>query len=419
MRVISSVKHSQIVKLLYYLMFQGYYFLKLRKLRKKIKINVVFFVIHTAVWKYESLFRIFLKDTRFHPLIVVCPDIRYGEVWMLETMEETFRYFKDRGYTVINSYLRSAGKWLDVKKELKPDIIFFTNPHPLTRDEYYIYNFTDVLTCYTQYSFHVSSLQELQYNQKFHNLLWRQFCETKYHKGFSRQFSSLKGINCVLTGYPGIDEILSKDYIPKEVWKARNEYCQRIIWAPHHTIHGEKGILDYSNFLTMAEFMLELAIAYSGKIQFAFKPHPMLRKNLESLGTWGFERTRSYYQRWENLGNGQLNEDGYVDLFLKSDALIHDSGSFLAEYLFTNKPSLFITKSEVQLHNFNEFGDYIFDLQYHTSSTQGIINFIEEVVINGHDPLKIDREKFINGYIQSLKSESASRNIYNYIKNRV
>jgi hypothetical protein len=60
---------------------------------------------------------------------------------------------------------------------------------------------------------------------------------------------------------------------------------------------------------------------------------------LEQDPNWGSEKTTAYYDKWDNLDNGQFKSGDYVDL-LTSDALIHDCGSFMAEYLVVGKPAL-------------------------------------------------------------------------------
>lgn len=52
----------------------------------------------------------------------------------------------------------------------------------------------------------------------------------------------------------------------------------------------------------------------------------------------------------------QLDEGEYESLFYYSDAIIHDSSSFLAEYVFTNKPALYLMNPEKINSLVNDFG---------------------------------------------------------------
>ena len=70
-------------------------------------------------------------------------------------MEECYKYFFENNYNVISTYDKEHDTYLDAH-ELKPDIIFYTNPYRyLIDDRYYIDKFDDVLTCYVDYSLEI------------------------------------------------------------------------------------------------------------------------------------------------------------------------------------------------------------------------------------------------------------------------
>lgn len=411
----SCRKTAKFYKSYYYKFIQYRYKKNVERIQKKDNIRVAFFLIHGAIWKYDGIYKLMEKDRRFDPIVVVCPYIIYGEENMIRTMDQTYQAFSERGYNVVKTYDEVTKKWMNVKKKVKPDIVFFTNPHNLTLSDYYIFNYLDRLTCYVQYSFHITYLHEAQYNQMFHNLLWKAFYETEFHKKFAEEFSDIKGKNVVITGYPGTDTFLDEKYEPKSVWKKKDRKIKRLIWAPHHTIEGGGVTLDYSNFLRYSEFMFEVAEKYRNVVQIAFKPHPLLRPKLYKHNDWGPKKTNAYYERWNEMSNGQLNESDYTDLFLTSDAMIHDSASFMTEYLFINKPVLFMVRDDDLINRFNEFGKLSFEMHYHAKTECEIINFIDNVVINGKDEMLVDRTRFIQKYLIPPNSKSASQNIVDEI----
>jgi CDP-glycerol glycerophosphotransferase (TagB/SpsB family) len=382
--------------------------------KKKDKITVAFFLIHVSVWKCENVYRLLEKDDRFDPVIVVCPYITYGDDNMLEEMQAAYNFFQDNSYNVVRTYNEKTNEWLDVKATIKPDIVFFTNPHKLTKDEYYIYNYLDTLTCYVQYAFHICHLNEMHYNQAFHNLLWKAFYETPVHKALASQYALNKGRNVVITGYPGIDVFLDKLHRDtKDVWKIKDRNIKRIIWAPHQTIDNDKNVLSFSTFLLYHQFMIDIAKKYQDKIQITFKPHPLLKNKLQKHEEWGKERTESYYKMWEDLPNGQLNESSYIDMFVTSDAMILDSVSFIVEYLTLNKPSLFLFRDEQIEDRLNDFGKMSLQELYHGKNKDEIVYFIENVVLNGIDEKEKHRKQFIREFLLPPNNLSASENIYN------
>lgn len=388
----------------------------LEKVRKKDKIKVAFFALSSAVWKYEGLYRLMEQDPRFEPIVIVCPIVNYGYENMLMEMEKAYRMFYDKEYNVIKTYNETSDSYLDVKMEIEPDIVFYTNPHRgLIKDEYYINNYLDTLTCYTQYSFHVTYLNQAQYNQFFHNVLWKAFYETEIHAKMAKQYSRNKGENVIVSGYPGIDDfVYGYRNASDSVWKNPDVRLKRIIWAPHHTIDLREN-LGLSNFMDYHQVILEVAEKYNNKIQIAFKPHPLLKVKLNNHQEWGTKRTEDYYEKWNELSNGQLEVDDYVDLFNTSDAMILDSCSFVAEYLCCGKPSLFTIKNSTTINKFNEFGQLALNQHYHAVNENQIIDFIDNVVLGGNDIKKETREKFYNDYLVPPNNKTASENAFSYI----
>ncbi|RED19609.1 CDP-glycerol:poly(glycerophosphate) glycerophosphotransferase [Flavobacterium cutihirudinis] len=387
--------------------------------RRKDKLKVVFFLIHDSVWKYDYLYNLMLNDNRYDPLVVVCPYMIYGDKNMIFEMNKNFENFKEKGYVVIKSFDEKTGEWMDVKNEIKPDLVFFTNPHKLTKEIYYIDNFLDTLTCYVPYSFQVSNLYKDQFDQPFHSKIWKQFYETEKHKQIGKKYSFIKGANIVVTGYPGIDSYL-ENAIKASPWPSSGDKkLKKIIWAPHHTIPGDDSGLGYSSFFELASIMINIAKTYSDKIQIAFKPHPILKSKLYKNESWGKSKTDDYFKVWGTLQNTFIVDSGYSELFQYSDALIHDSGSFTAEYLLLNKPVMFTVKSIDVLCNFNDFGKECLKMHYLGFNDIEIKKFIDNVVIGEKDFMKSEREEFVNQNCLPPNNKTASQNILDYINKEI
>ena len=98
-------------------------------LKGKKKIRVVFLALYKSVWKYDSLYQLMKADERFDPIVLVCPIVNYGVKHMLEQMEISFKHYKSLGYNVISSYNKDSDTYIDLEKDLQPDILFYTNPY--------------------------------------------------------------------------------------------------------------------------------------------------------------------------------------------------------------------------------------------------------------------------------------------------
>lgn len=327
----------------------------LEQIKGKERIRVVFLAIHKSVWKVDPVFQKMLADPFFDPIILVCPYTAYGEERMWEDMLECFEYFNEKGYPTYSSYSNVEKHWIKLN-ELDPDIIFFTNPHNLTRKEYYEDAYLNYLSCYVPYHHEVGSFGDdnAQHNQIFHNAIWKIFAVHNESILLAKKITGSKADNIQVTGFPAMENLIESkrnaSYL--DVWKT-NDGRKRIIWAPHHLIDGE---VNQSNFLQYAEFFQKLARRYSDKAIWAFKPHPILKSKLLEKSGWGTVNTQVYFDFWKNQEYSQLEVDAYEDLFLSSDAMIHDCGSFLAEYLYVEKPVMYILNDQHHGQFFNTFG---------------------------------------------------------------
>lgn len=123
------------------------------------------------------------------------------------------------------------------------------------------------------------------------------------------------------------------------------------------------------------------------------KPHPNLRNALISKGIMkSIDEYEQYLDMFRHLPNADVIEEGdYLALFDTSDALINDSISFICEYMYVNKPMLFLRREEQRL---TELGNMAIESQYNAGGRDymAIDKFISEVVISGKDYKKAERE---------------------------
>ena len=389
-----------------------------KKLKNEKKITVCIFSDRISCWAFDYIYNFFASNNMFHTVIVVSPFMSLGKQTMISLMEQTYDALKSKGYNVIKGYNKDNDTFIDLRKMINPDILLYNMywpPH--FHENFYIKKFKDKLNFLCEYAFSTVAHKEAK-NFEINNTVVGYFEPTKLHLEEDRLWMDNKGRNVVVTGSPKLDPFFDKDYRPADVWKAQNIRKKRIIWAPHHSDNFPKNLYQFNAFFTLHAFMLKLADMYSDRIQFAFKPHPMLKAKVDFR--WGKAEADRYYEQWMNRENTQLEQGEFIDLFLGSDAMIFDGSSFLAEYTATKKPCLF-TVCESSRLMLNNFGKINFKVIYRTESDikKEIINFIEEVVINEKDIYKERREKFVDMYIRPSNGKLASENIYNAIINHI
>lgn len=387
---------------------------KIEQVRHQDKCTVLFFIQTPSIWKYDAIYHKLESSEYFEPLLVVSPynvHLIYDQKECFKIMKQTEKFAQEKGFNYTSAYDWGKRKWKDIKKIYHPDIVFFTKPYKDTLPAYHIYNFLDALTMYIPYGINCMTTFYNNYELPFHSLLWKYLLETEFQKHYAEQYEKSKGDNVEVVGALALEDLMRLDYIPQDVWKKQEKRKKRIIWAPHHTVDY---LFNFSNFLNYSEDMLQLAEKYQEEVQFAFKPHPVLKFKL--LNLWGEKKTEEYYNRWANLSNAQIEQGDYIDLFKTSDAMIHDCGSFTVEYLYTKKPVLFQIRDEKVKDEFNTFGQLCFEKHYHAYTIEETETFIRDIVINGNDPKADEREQFYMQYLYPKDGVMPSDKIYTILK---
>lgn len=380
---------------------------KVYRIRRKKNIKVLFVVAEAATWKNDSLYQAMLVHPRFTPMILVVPDEQKKSL-SKEGVDLCFDFFNKKGYSCIYPY-KNNGKYINLQKVINPDIIFYQKPYLDYPKKFLFYYNMRSLFCYTGYAFH-SLLTDWANDNDFFNVLWQNYYENDSSSVDLQQKYLNLSRSLVVTGLPLTDLFLNNKH--EYQWKKADVKYKKIIWAPHYSIAN--SWLDYSTFLSIADDMLHFVTNTKLPIQFVFKPHPLLKSQLYDYPSWGKERTDWYYSQWDNLLNAQLETGEYVDLFMTSDAMIHDCGSFTIEYLHTLRPVMFILKDndeEEHTKMMNTFARKAFDLHYKGRNIQDIQEFILGIVLNGVDSFLEERKNFVEKFLLPPNGKSAADNI--------
>lgn len=383
-----------------------YRWLLVKKLRHKDQINVVFFAMSLPMWRHQHLYEKLIEHPKFNPIIVILPSCSYSEEQQALDVKALRDYFDARNVSYILGIQDNTV--YDVRNKLDPDILFYPQPYWGYYISHLSYNkFYDKLLCYTPYAFWTSK-EAWSYSQMLHKMSWKLFYSTELHRKDAVNYSLVKDCNVEVVGYPTADDFIQKSH--KSIWKEQSESKKRLIWAAHFTIFSG-GPLYQSNFLWMADFMLDVVKKYSDKIQFVFKPHPRLYTELCKHSDWGEAKAKEYYKLWETMDNTQIETGEFVDLFMTSDAMIHDCGSFSVEYHYSENPVMYIAKNfEEQVEDKNDFGKIAMNLHYVGKEKQDIIDFIENVLLKGDDPLKPRRQQFKQDYLLPPNGKTVAEN---------
>lgn len=380
------------------------------KIQKGEKLRVAFLPYSSAEWPAEKLYRKLVEDERFDPYIVPMPLVDRDYIFRKKTYNSTLDFFIKNNYIVKEIY--------DVNKDISygweeiggiADIIIHLSlwdnaiPYPYQISEYPF----GTLAIYIPYGITVEESDDELYKRDYTfnrpgmNILWKTYVDSIQTFEEYKRYELLQAKNAVYSGYMKMDyfyqENFFTDEIIKKLWNIPNHIdvndMKRVIIAPHHTISDEE-ILPFSTFEKNKDYLLELAREYKDRISFVLKPHPNLGvKSVEAGIFKSIEGYEEYLDSWRTLSNCKVVEEAsYLDYFASSDGMIMDSISFIAEYMYTNKPMLFLQRDT---QRFNELGSKLMDVHYKVLGTDfdGIKQFIEEVILNEQDTHKPVREK--------------------------
>lgn len=377
------------------------------QIRKKEVITVAFMALDLPCWKNDSLFRLMLSHPRFRPVIWIVPELQIkDEDERQRKLDEMRRQFAEWNYPVADMYSLEQ-----MRAEYAPDIVFLAKPY-CAATPWTSWDMDEELVCYVPYCYINTNGKSFLYGQE--NNVWRNFYATRGIQKLASSLMSNGGSNVVVSGAPIADAFLYQESDgTAQVWKACKPGMKRIIWAPHWSVNADSWF-NVATFLDVADGMLELVEKYADQIQWAFKPHPLLRDTLYLHPDWGKERTDAYYERWESMPNSQLETGAYELLFKQSDAMVHDSGSFILEYLLVDKPCMYLQREE-GFSQFNEDTIQALRCYQKGSSVAEIEQFLLGLLHGAPDVHAAARERYRKQYLIPPGGESVSQNIINAI----
>ncbi len=380
----------------------------INRISKQKQINIIFFINNISMWKHDGLVKLLLNDERYRIYIIPFIDNTKDEDHNIKDNNQIIYYCELNNIPYRIGYNFKTKEYYDIQ-ELNPDIVVYTQPYDNGYKKWRIDNFINkCLFIYTPYGLSVTKGRQL-YDTYLMNIAWKIFVANGIEKEILIKNRSCKYNNVAITGAPICDQ-LNNARNGSSPWRTDSKF--KIIWAPHHSIDSTNSF-STSNFLRISEQMIDLAKKYSAQIEVCFKPHPGLYDRL--IEKRGKKWTDEYYNKWDTMENTFTCLGDYVNLFSFSDAMIHDCCSFIGEYLFVNKPVMYISKDKTPPKGIdNELGIMCYNMHYHGYEINDIESFIKSIVSN-LDPMKEERTKFIQKNLVPPNSINVAQNMKNEI----
>lgn len=373
-------------------------------------VSVVFIASSIASWKVDSVVSAMMDSPNFEVSCVVARLVNgSGANVASHEREKLLNHFCLKGYRYIDTYGMNEGEIRKLLGDLSPHVVFLTNPHALVKPVLHEEIYMSYLTCYVPYHHEVVSYgdNKEQYDQLSHNAFWKIYSPHQTSKDIYRA-TRRRGDNGVeVTGLPACESLYNQSSKAEWHWKAPSGKKLRVIWAPHWLIRPD---LKLATIYELGNVIREIAEKYRDRVEWVMRPHPFLRPTLEQHPEWGKEKTDAFFQFWSDSPFTQIEEGDYVDLFRTSDAMIHDSGSFLAEYLCVDKPVMYLKTENTSDNYLNFFGQKALAACEIGRNKDEIENFILSLL---DDPKPDDhkRKAFIRDFLDPLYGSAPSTKI--------
>lgn len=293
-----------------------------------------------------------------------------------------------------------------VVRALAPDFVFRQTPwdndiQPAFSTERL--GFTRV--CYAPYAlplierYMVDAAREkavLQSNSAFLQSCFRVYCETPDSRA---QFvaAGAHPAAAVVLGSPKFDR-LSRACRSRPAWPIAprpGSRPTRILWAPHHSIGPDW--LGFGVFVGIVGEMTAWAASDPG-VEIALKPHPALFDQMRQFGVG--EIADKFLEVWNALPNTAIVEGGdYGPLFAGSDMMVTDGLSFLFEYLFADKPLIFVDSGRHV--PFNATGRRAVEGAYPVTTFASLRDTVDRLRSGTADHLGPARREIVDSYFRA------------------
>lgn len=356
-----------------------------RKLVEKLhdakRIRFGAYVVYDSTFgAYELMDLMLRNNSKYDPKIVIIPDTSRGIKQLRDQYICTKVFFvKKYGIEyVVDGYDINTDSFLDVSKNF--DVLYCANPYDIMVNKIHQIRYLskkDVLLISISYGF-----DALNYAMKFvtpsleMSLFWKVFVETRYTYEEYKKYQLVHAKNVCLSGYAKMDSYF-KAVLQVGTKPIKSKYKKKIIIAPHHTVKND--ILPLSNFLSYYNFIIELATIFPDA-NFVFRPHPLLFVTLVNMKIWTENDVSIYLKRLHCAGIEYSTGGDYFTLFASSDAIIHDCGSFITEWLFTGKPCCFVVRSSKTFRHLSKLGRKSIKYYNIAYNKNDIIAFIKKIL---------------------------------------
>ena len=319
-----------------------------RSLREDIAVQVraVFFADLGGKWDaMDSVYRYMREDPRFDPVVVLMPVYRAAQV-NGETKTEV----------IYEDYLTGLGIpfqncWEYDPAQDCPELAFTSQPYEsVTLPEFWAQNIAKY-TRLVYLPYYIPSIlnagnKKILCDMPIHTYSWRVASSSEKFAYYYRKYSQCRGRNLMVTGIPKMDYAVSLREkpcaVPKE-WQSKIEGRVVLLWNTW-----------YDGYASSLDLLQQVLPWFHEHQNFAliWRPHPMSRAVMKLHEPEQYRKLQEMMDAVPTFDN-MILDDGVEcgPAFSCSSAQISDFSAMMIQYLFLDKPLLWIQKPDKTLVN--------------------------------------------------------------------
>lgn len=213
------------------------------------------------------------------------------------------------------------------------------------------------------------------------------------------------------TGLPRMDGFFDFSHFPADSLLLHEIGDRKaVLWNAHFSFNADL----WSTFDLLGKGIFK-AFESRPDLALLFRPHPLLWKQLVNLGVLDEAGVRAFKR--ELVAKGVIIDErpDHRHAFAASVAMLSDVGSFLLEYLVTEKPVLYLENPDGV--GVNDVGKALVPFYDKASDIQAVCKFLDQVE-RGVDPRKQHRLSALDVFFPQFDGRSGLR-VLKYLDNLV
>ena len=376
----------------------------------KRKIRIVCLVQCRAVIdKVKLMLKIIEKDPKFDLKIIAFPE----KITEFPKNKDLSFWKENYGDIVVNA-IEDKDHWYDLKKD-KPDYVIIQRPYDIYMPEEYslakMAEYTKIV--YVPYGFSLANIYNITMTKEVMKELSIIIAENddshKYYTNLIKKINDDKKRVSLNIGYPIFDDVIKiADREESKFKQIEKKTSINVMYTPRWTSNKRGGGTTFFKYKDkIVDFFKD-----RDDMQLLFRPHPLAFQNFLQTKEMTKQEIDDYLSNFKNSNMTYDKSDTYLETMKDTDVIVTDFSSVISEFLFFNKPIIFL-QSDLELLN-NTMRDLCKGFYCCKNFTEIKKTLID--IKNGKDPLKKIRTEKMKK-LRRLNDGTVSKRIVEYIKN--